>query len=226
MVTLSTTVMLSLSKHDMPFDKLRVTWPSTIWSLGYGCSVPNGDGVTLASGPGEPELIGVAVGSGALRRQIGKFKFGVGVGVGSVVGTTTMGLGLNLGGGIGVGSGSGGTRGSGNCGSSAALMTSVRFQFDPYGEALFSTGAGVTVMGAMLSSRFSVTCPMTLSPACSPNEIAVISTAMPSNSAMVMNRFDGSSTSNQLRLRASQRLRSNVARRRARLPVRGASDHM
>ena len=119
--------------------------------------MPNGEGVTLASGPGEPELIGVAVGNGALRRQIGKFKFGVGVGVGSVVGTITIGLGLNLGGGMGVGSGSGGMRGSGKRGSSAALITSVRFQFGPYGEALFSTGAGVTVIGAMLSSRFSVT---------------------------------------------------------------------
>jgi len=73
--------------------------------------------------------VGVAVGRGAARRQIGMFRFGVAVGVGDTAGLG--GVRTIFGGGGGVGSGSGGTRGSGNAGSSAALNTSVRFQFGP-----------------------------------------------------------------------------------------------
>lgn len=139
--------------------------------------------------PGVPEADGLAVGSGWARRQIGMFKFGVGVAEGKADGR-----GLCLGGGGMVGGGTGGTRGSGNLGSSAADMTSVRFQSGPYGPEFVSRGAGVTETGAMLSSRFSVTWPMTLSPARSPMAIAAIRTATPRASTMVMKRFEGSST--------------------------------
>jgi hypothetical protein len=101
---------------------------------GYGCGVLSGEGlVELGSGPGGPLESGVAVGSGAFRRQIGRFMFGVGEGVGGA----SVGFGLNFRGGIAVGKGSGGTRGSGKTGSSGAEITTVRFQFGPYGEALF-----------------------------------------------------------------------------------------
>ena len=95
----------------------------------------------------------MGVGRGASRRQIGILRFGVGVGVATV----GNGAGVCFGGGGSVGGGTGGTRGSGNAGSVAADITSVRFQLGPYGDALFCTGAGVSVTGAMLSSRFSVT---------------------------------------------------------------------
>lgn len=149
-----------------------------------------GTGVIVAPalGPGVPS--GVAVGNGAARRQIGRFIFGVGVGVASV----GCGVGVRFGGGGSVGGGTGGTRGSGKPGSVAAVITSVRFQLGPYGDALFCTGAGVTVTGAMLSRRFSVTCPMTRSPARSPSAIAAMSTAIPSARTMVIKRFDGSDT--------------------------------
>jgi hypothetical protein len=154
--------------------------------------LPAGPGDMLGPAKGVPLEAGtaIAVGRGAARRQIGRFMFGVGVGDGAGV----LGVGLNFGGGGAVGSGSGGTRGSGNPGSAAALMTSVRFQFGPYGEVLAGAAEGVTVIGAILSSRFSVTWPMTLSPSCAPNEIAVTSTAMPSRSTIVMKRLEGSST--------------------------------
>lgn len=139
---------------------------------------------------GEPLCTGVAVGNGAARRQIGRFIFGVGVGEGPIVG----GRGLNFGVGVGVGTTAGGTRGSGKPGSSAAAITSVRFQSGPYGSAFFFSGAGVTVTGAILSTRFSVTWPMTRSPERSPTAMPATSAMMPRAKMTVMKRLDGSST--------------------------------
>ena len=92
---------------------------------------PTGSPFGCRLGPGTGDEVGV--GSGAFLRQIGTFKFGVGVGSAKIDG---VGVGRNLGVGVGVGSGLGGTRGSGNSGSGAAAITSVRFQFGPYGAAL------------------------------------------------------------------------------------------
>ena len=149
-----------------------------------GCRLGPGTGE-----PGVPDAEGLNVGSGAPRRQIGMVRLGVGVAEGS-----DDGRGVRFGAGGSVGGGTGGTRGSGNCGSWAADITSVRFQSGPYGPEFVCLGAGVTDTGAMLSSRFSVTWPMTLSPARSPMAIAAMSTATPKASTMVMKRFEGSST--------------------------------
>jgi hypothetical protein len=79
------------------------------------------------------------------------------LGVGLGEGVAACGVGVNFGRGGGVGNGAGGTRGSGKPGSEAADMTSLRFQSGPYGPALVCFGSGVTVTGAILSKRFSVT---------------------------------------------------------------------
>lgn len=162
------------------------------------------------------------MGSGALRLQIGTLRFGVGVGSGLIVGIMS-GRGVNLGGGKGVGSGAGGTRGSGKPGSGAAAMTSVRFQSGPYGAALALGDAGVTVTGAMLCNRFSVTWPMTRSPARSPIAMAATKTTMPSDITIVANRFDGSCT---IILCVLQRLRRYVASRSPCFTVGGFAQHV
>jgi hypothetical protein len=115
-----------------------------------GSWLGSGEAVSAAAGDGVSPA-GVAVGSGAARRQTGRLRFGVGVGDGDA----TAGFGVCFGGGGAVGIGTGGTRGSGKPGSLAAEMTCVRRQFGPYG-AVLAFGAGVTETGATLSRRFSV----------------------------------------------------------------------
>src|SRR6266404_1556683 len=110
--------------------------------------------------------------------------------------------------GEGVGGATGGTRGSGKPGSGAAAITSLRFQFGPYGTTVASGAAGATVIGAILSRRFSVTWPMTRSPARSPIIMATTSTTIPSAITMVAKRLDGSGTG---RLYMLERLRRDVA---------------
>ena len=83
--------------------------------------------------------------------------------------------------------------------------------------------AGATVMGAMLSSRFSVTWPIARSPARSPMAIAATSTTMPSAMTVVANRFDGSCIG---RLYMLQRLRRDVTCRSSCLAVGGLAQQV
>ena len=94
--------------------------------LGFG----SGDSLVCGDGDSEPTVgvpTGLAVGSGARRRQIGRFTFGVGVGLAG----SGVGVGVDLGFGGTVGNGTGGTRGSGKAGSPAAESTCWRFQSGP-----------------------------------------------------------------------------------------------